>query len=47
MENKKNVISMEEMKKRKELIKTYQTELDNMLSGIVEEKRCEDRKIPF
>ena len=39
MKNKENIISMEEVKKRKELINLYQTGLDDMLSEIVEEKR--------
>ena len=39
MKNKNNVISMEEVKKKRELINLYQTGLDDMLSEIVEEKR--------
>ena len=39
MENKNNVIYMEEVKKRKELINLYQTGLDGMVWDIVEQKR--------
>ena len=45
--HKHNQRWMDGVNERNETFKKYQTELDNMLSGIVEEKRWEDRKIPF